>query len=1077
MRKLLSVIVLLVMSVTMLMAQTRVVTGRVLSSEDGEPIIGATVMVPGTQTGTVTDIDGNFSLRVPNNEKALNVSYVGMESQLVNISKSNKAIIVTLSSSDELLDEVMVVAYGKAKRSAFTGSAAEIKSSDISAHVTSTATNSLAGKVAGVTMTSTSGEPGSAPTIRIRGVGSLNAKQTPLYIVDGAPYEAGIANINPADIESISVQKDASAAAIYGARGANGVVIITTKKAKDGDAKVTFDARFGSNSPLLGRYDVIKNPGEYYEAHYKAMFNSKYYHGATLGEAYNFADNNLLNENNGGLGYQVYTLPEGEKLIGNNFKLNPHAKLGYSDGEFFYTPDDWYDETIHNSFRQEYNANIAGSNNRLNYFMSVGYLDDGGMVNNSRYQRYTGRANVDYQVKKWMKVFSNLSFTHANSQSPSYSATTWGSSGNVFYITKDIAPIYPLYVRNADGSIKMESGRKVYDISTNTNQHRAAIVGNAVRDNEYNRDQVWRDIFSGTFGTEITPVEGLTLNATIAATSNNYRNNSLYSAFGSSSSVDGAVYVASNRYYSVNQTYTANYTKTIGENHNLGALLGYEQYQMREYYLNGYNDHLYDPFVGELNNAYGIDNKDVSSSAEYYMTEGFFGRLTYDYAEKYFVSGTYRRDASSVFAPGHRWGNFGSVGLAWQLNKESFMESAYWVDLLKLKASWGANGNDGLDNWYAYADQYTVSWNPNSGYGTTMYQKGKEDITWESNSAWNFGVDFALFKNRLSGSLEYFTRTTGDMLFYKYVPASSGLSVSGYYDNIGEMVNKGIEFTLDGTIIKNRKLTWDANFNLTHYTNKITKLEDELILTGRILKQGGSAYQAYMYQYAGVDPETGEAQYWGDVMYDSDNKVTTDATKAVRTEKEMVKSVDKATQYDCGTTLPDLVGGFGTSLSAYGFDLSAQFSYQLGGKFYDGTYQQQMHNGQSAGEVMHRDLLNAWSEENPNSNIPRLSTAAADDGLLTQTQNNLDFFLTDASYLCLNNLTLGYTLPMGLTKQLGLANLRVYVAGENLFLLTKRQGMDPRYNMGIGGMTLGSGLAGGSYSALRSVTCGLSVTF
>ena len=1073
MRKLFSIIAMLVMSLTMLMAQTRTITGTVISAEDGEPVIGASVVVPGTTTGTVTDIDGKFSLKVPASAKELTISFVGMQSQTMKVKDNMK---VFLESDSQLLDDVMVVAYGKAKRSAFTGSAAEIKSSEISAHVSSTATSSLAGKVAGVTMTSTSGEPGAAPTLHIRGVGSLNAKQTPLYIVDGAPYEAGIANINPADIESISVQKDASAAAIYGARGANGVVIITTKKAKEGDAKVTFDAKFGSNSPLLGRYDVIKNAGEYYETHYRSMFNSKFYHGATLGEAYAFADKNLLNENNGGLGYQVYTVPEGEKLIGTNFKLNPNAKLGYSDGEYFYTPDDWYDETIHSSFRQEYNANVMGSSNRLNYFMSIGYLDDGGMVNNSRYQRYTGRANVDYQVKKWMRVFSNLSFTHVNSQSPSYSSTTWGSSGNVFYITKDIAPIYPLYVRNADGSIKMEDGRKVYDISTNTNQHRAAVVGNAVRDNEYNRDQVWRDIFSGTFGTEITPFEGLVLNATLSATSNNYRNNSLYSAFGSSSSVDGATYVASNRYYSVNQTYTANYTKSFGE-HNLGALVGYEQYKYEMYYLNGYNDHLYDPFIGELDNAYGIDNKDVSSYVDHYMTEGFLGRLTYDYADKYFASATYRRDASSIFAPGHRWGNFGSFGVAWQLNKEAFMENVTWVDLLKLKASWGANGNDGLDNYYAFADQYTVSWNPNSGYGTTMSQKGKEDITWESNQAWNFGVDFSLFKHRLNGSLEYFTRTTSDMLFYKYVPASSGLSVSGYYDNIGEMVNKGIEFSLDGTIFKSKNLQWDLNFNLTHYTNEITKLEDELILTGRILKQGGSAYEAYMYQYAGVEPETGKAQYWGDVMYDADNKVTTDKDKAVRTEKEKVTSIDKATQYDCGTTLPDLIGGFGTTLNAYGFDISAQFSYQIGGKFYDGTYQQQMHNGQSAGEVMHRDLLNAWTEENPNTNIPRLSTAAADDGLLTQTQNNLDFFLTDASYLCLNNLTVGYTIPAKLIRNIDLSNVRIYFAGENLFLLTKRQGMDPRYNMGIGGMTSGGGLAGGSYSALRAVTCGISVTF
>lgn len=1078
-KRLFMVLAGLFIAINAMLAQTNV-RGTVVSSEDGEPVIGATIKVVGTKDGTVSDADGRFRIDLPKGKHILRVSYVGMETKEVIVRNEN--VKIALQPEANTIDEVMVVAYGKTKRSAFTGAASEIKADDISSHITSTATSALAGKVAGVTVTSSSGAPGSAPTIRVRGVGSINASQTPLYIVDGAPYEAGIANINPNDIESMSVLKDASAAAIYGARGANGVIIITTKKAKDGDANVTFDAKWGSNSRLIPQYDVIDNPGQYYETHYKALFNSQYYHGKSLADSYAYADRNLLDANNGGLGYLVYTVPNGEKLIGTNFKLNPNAKMGYSDGEYYYQPDDWYDETFHNSFRQEYNMSVSGSNNRMNYYASAGYLDDGGQVNNSRYQRYTGRINVDYQVKKWLKLTTNMSIAHVNSQTPSYDDDNWGGSGNVFYVTQSIAPIYPLYVRNADGSIKMESGRVQYDISTNTNQHRAAIVGNAVRDNEVNRSQTYRDVLTGQWGAVITPVDGLTLSGTLSLMSNNYRNNSLYSTFGSSSTVDGQAYVESDRYYTVNQTYTANYSRTIAEKHNFDILLGYEQFKNMQQEMNGSNDHLYNPYIGELGNAYGTSSKTVTSSTDNYMTEGFFGRLQYDYDGKYFFSASMRRDASSCFAPGHRWGTFGSVGLAWQMNKESFLADAEWIDLLKLKVSYGVQGNDGVNSWYAYADRYNASYNEDTGqYNITMKNKGNENLTWETNKAWNIGLDFSLFKNRLNGSIDFFHRTTTDMLYWMNVPASSGLSVSGYYDNIGELYNRGVEVTLDGSVIRNKNLKWDLNLNLTHYKNKITELDHEIKSTYYIYKVGGTVYQAYLKQYAGVDKD-GCALYYCDKVYNTDengNDLGKDAegNQITRTVKETTTNADKATTYDCGTTLPKLQGGFGTSLSIYGIDLSAQFSFQLGGKFYDGGYQALMHNGQSAGQAMHKDLLNAWSEDNTNTNIPRLSTAAADDGLLTNSQTPLDFFLTSSNYLSLNNLTLGYTLPKTWIQNLELSNVRIYVAGENLFLLTKRKGMDPRFNMGVGSMTYGAGLTTSSYAAMRSITAGISVTF
>ena len=1068
----------LFLAIGMALAQTQV-SGTV-TDENGEPIVGAAVRVAGTKTGTVTDVDGNFSISAPADAR-LDITYIGMLPKSV---KAGRNMKIVLSSDSQLLNDVMVIAYGKTKKSAFTGSATDVKAADISAHITSNATNALTGKVAGLQVTSTSGEPGASPTLRLRGVGSVYASSTPLYIVDGAPYEGSIANINPNDIESISVQKDASASAIYGARGANGVVIITTKKGRSGqDAQVTFDAKWGSNSRLIPQYDVITDPAQYYETQFRAMYNSKYYHGSTADEAYEWANANLLNAANGGLGYQVYTVPTGENLIGKDFKLNPNATLGYSDGEYYYTPDNWYDETYHNSFRQEYNVNVTGSTGKLNYFASGGYLKDGGVVNNSDYQRYTARTNVDYQAKKWLKLITNMSFTHTDSKSPSFDVSQWASSGNLFYIVNSIGAIYPLYVRNADGSIKTESGRTIYD-SNQTNFTRPSINGNAVRDNEYNRRQTFRDNFSGQWGAIVTPIEGLDLEANLSASAMNERYNSLYSTFANGSSTDGQVLVRNRRWFSVNQRYTATYDKSFGEHH-LNVLAGYEQYKYKFQYLAGQNDHLFDPFIGELDNALGKAQMQASSYTNNYMTEGFLGRVMYDYQEKYFVNASIRRDASSKFAPGHRWGTFGSFGLGWQMNKEDFMKNLTWIDLLKLKLSYGAVGNDNLveDDWYPYADMYSTSYNEETGaYSITMSQKGNENLTWETHKDWNFGVDFAFFKQRLSGSIEYFNQKTVDLLWPKTVPLSSGFTVSDYYANIGNVVNRGLEISLEGMPVRTNTIEWTVNANATFVHNEITELDPSIDAGGlkqsyNIYKVGGSVYEAYLYKYAGVNDE-GQATWYRDAYVDKDgNEVSsTTATGYSQTVQKTTTDITTATKYDCGSTLPTMYGGFGTTLSGYGFDLSAQFSYQLGGKIYDGTYQTLMHNGQSAGQAMHKDLLNAWSETNKGSNIPRLSTASVDDAGFN-SQSPQDRFLTSSNYLCLNNLTLGYTFPKQLVRKAALSNLRVYVAGENLFLLTKRKGLDPRFNGGLGSMTAGSGRSSGGYAAMRTITAGLTLSF
>ncbi len=461
-----------------------------------------------------------------------------MQSQEVKI-KSN--VNVVLKSDAEQLDEVMVVAYGTAKKSSFTGSAGTMNADKIATRSVSNITNAMSGQVAGVQMTSDNGQPGEAAKIRIRGIGSMSSSNDPLYVVDGVPYDGNISSINPSDIESLTVLKDAAANAIYGARGANGVVLITTKSGQNGEARVTFDAKWGSNSRAVPNYDVISSPGEYYETMYKALYNSKVYNGASAAEAYAYANKTLFDAKNGGLGYQVYTVPQGENLIGTNFRLNPNATLGYSDGTYYYTPDDWYDEIFGSSFRQEYNASVSGKSDKISYYASAGYLNDTGLIQNSAFKRYTGRGKVDYQAKKWLKIGTNLAYTYSDSQAPdNQTADDWSSSANLFYIVNSIAPIYPMYVRNADGSIKIDpnTGHRVYDAGSSTNFKRPSFTGNAARDIELNKYHTYTDAFTGKWYANIMPLEGLTLTANIATTLENTRSNNLYSTFGSASSTD-----------------------------------------------------------------------------------------------------------------------------------------------------------------------------------------------------------------------------------------------------------------------------------------------------------------------------------------------------------------------------------------------------------------------------------------------------------------------------------------------------------------------------------------------------------
>ena len=972
-------------------------------------------------------------------------------------------VTVYLKSNTELLDEVMVVAYGTAKKSSFTGSASTVKSEEIGKIQTSNAANALEGKVAGVQLNNASGQPGATtPTIRIRGISSINAGNDPLIILDGSPYEGDLNNISTQDIESMTVLKDAASNALYGARGANGVIIITTKKGTSGKATVTVDAKWGSNSRGARDYNYVKDPAQYYEMYYTALKNYYMDNGQSAASAHASANNNMLGSGDYGLGYNVYTIPEGQYLIGTNGKLNPNATLGNVVNGYLIRPDDWLDEAYKTGLRQEYNVSVSAGTDKSSFYASVSYLNNEGITEKSDYERLTGRLRAEYQVKDWLKVGANMSYTHYDINQLSEDGNS-GSSSNIFAYATSVAPIYPLYIRDAEGNIMKDSnGNTMYDFGNGDNAglSRPYLSGNnPYASNLLDTNNNEGNAMTATGFAEIRFLKDFkftwTSGVALDETRVNGYTNPYYGQYASSNGIASKYHIRNLTY---NHQQLLNWKHSYGL-HNVDVMLGHESYRSKYYSLYASKSNSFDPTNIELSGA--ITNVNSDSYTTDYNTEGYFGRVQYDFDEKYFVSGSYRRDASSRFHPDHRWGNFWSAGAAWIISKEDFFDVA-WIDLLKLKASYGSQGNDKIGN-YLYVNTYNII-NSAGHPAAVPAAMGNKDITWETNGNFNAGVEFELFDARLNGSVEYFFRKTTDMLFSFPLPTSFGYT--SYYDNIGDMRNQGVEVELNATPIKTSDLTWDIRVNLTHYKNKITFLPEEnktSVLGGHrgyssgeyFYGEGLPLYTFRMKQYAGV-AEDGQPMYYQDVM-DSEGNIT---GRVATTDYE------RATYYDCGTALPDVYGGFGTSLTYKGFDLSVDFNYQIGGQVYDSDYATLMSapTGTGTGTGFHADLLNAWTPNNTNTNIPRLQF---DDQYTASTS---DRFLTSASYLSLQNVNFGYTLPASLSRKAGIEKIRLYFSGENLFVWSKRQGLDPRQSI-TGSVT------SSYYAPMRTLSGGVTLTF
>ena len=1050
------------MGIGMAAAQTATITGKVYSEADGEPVFGASVFVVGTSVGAGTDMDGNFTIEnVPATATTLRVSYVGMTTQEVKILR-DKPMKIVLVEDGVTLDDVVVIAYGTAKKSAFSGSATVVKSEDLAKAQVTNPVSALSGKMAGVQLFSASGQPGSSPTVRIRGISSINAGNDPLIILDGTPYDGSLNNINTQDIESMTVLKDAAANALYGARGANGVIIVTTKKGNTGSARVTFDAKWGSNQRAAQEYDYIKNPAEYYEAYYGALKN---YAINTLGqsaaEAHSWVNENMIYDKEVGLGYNVYDVPAGQYLIGANGKLNPNAKLGrvvsYGGQDYLITPDNWLDEAYHNSLRQEYNLSVSAGNDKSSFYTSVNYLNNEGITIASNYERLTARLKADYKVKKWLKVGASAAYTHTEKDAVGGDGDA-GSSGSVFAFASSVAPIYPIYIRDAQGNKLLDNNgfiRHDFGDEDNAGLVRPALgSANPYLQNQLDANYSEGNAFNANGFAEISFLKHFkfTWNSGVyvAESRGTETTNPYYGQYATS---NGIVSKSHARTYSWNHHQLLNYDQSFGSN-NVSVMLGHEYYRNKYYTLSATKKGMFDPDNHELAGAI-IDDGGSSYTTDY-NTEGFFGRIMYDYDNRYYVQASYRRDASSRFHPDNRWGDFWSASAAWDICREDWF-NASWVDMLKVKASYGEQGNDQIGN-FLYATRYEIV-NTNGKPAAIPYALGNKDITWETQGNFNVGVDFELFKGRLGGTIEYFNRMTYDMLYSFSLPATYGYT--SYTDNIGDMRNRGVEVELRTTPIKTKDFEWNINLNFTSYKNKVTYMPEEkktysvdgfdgYTSGNKFFGEGVSLHTFHLKKYAGIN-ENGESMWYYNAEDAEGNaimKTTTD--------------YDSADDYLCGTSLPDAYGGFSTSLTWKGFDLSVDFSYQIGGQVYDGDYASMM-SGNRRGYNIHRDMLNSWTPTN-RTDLPRMQFGEQ------YTNGSSDRFLTDASYLSLNNINFGYTLPKLVTKKAGIESLRVYLAADNICYWSQRKGLDPR-------QSISGGASNAYYSPIRTISGGVTLTF
>jgi TonB-linked SusC/RagA family outer membrane protein len=1043
---------LLAFVVQLTFAQEKTISGTV-SDISGLPLPGATVIIKGTTTGTSSDFDGKYSIKASQGS-TLVYSFVGYTTKEIVIGASN-TINVTMTDDAEALEEVVVVAYGTQKKEALTGSVGIVTTKDLEKISTSNVVQGIVGKVAGVQVINNSGQPGAAPTVRIRGIGSINADASPLYVVNGIPFLGNITSINSNDIASFTVLKDAAAAALYGSRGSNGVIIITTKKGTKNEISVNLDISTIYTTRASKDYDVIKEPGEYYEAHFLAMKNFFMTLGETPTDAANLASNNMIQDNAGtgfSLGYNNYNVADNEIINPLTGKLNPNARLLYND--------DWDDYMFNNSFSSKTFLSVSGGSDDSKYYLSLGHQDDQAYTIKSNFERVTANLSLEQTIKENLTIGGTFNYAHTVQNIPDQ-----GGYAGAFTWTRSIAPIYPLFGYNLDGSPVLDSnGVQVYDYGdgqTGTPQiRRYASFANPYATTLLDVKRNTTDNFNGNIFLKYDFLNDFSFRYNLAGDLSNGERVSYDTPLGGDAfGVEGRSTPRFFRDFTVTHQQLLTWKKSFGE-HNLDILIGHESADTKYVFLNAQKTKFLLPNQTVLD--YGVNFQSISNYEFDYNIEGYLSRVNYDFDNKYFINASYRRDASSVFHPDNRWGDFYGAGAAWRLSEENFLADSGWLSELKLKSSIGQQGNDRIlysdgssRNYIAYEDQFIVS-NNNGDIGLSLQYQGNPDLTWEKSTNFNAGIELGLFDNRITLDAEYFKREVSDLLFNNPEPPSSGLP--SFPENVGDMENRGYEATLNVDIVRSNNISWSINVNATHYDNEITKLPDgkENIDFGAFeLEVGRSQFEYYSREYAGVNPNNGAALFYKDILDDDD---------IATGERELTEKWTDADEYYIGkSALPELYGGFGTNFRYKNLSLGLSFAYQYGGYGRDNTYIDLLSG--EAGENLHKDVFNTWTIDNPTATLP-----------LYVPNNDLNYYATsnirliESDYLSLQDVNISYNFNDNITKKLGLKAARLYLNANNVHLWSKRQGYDPRLSF--------TGLNSDSnFSLVRNITIGLNVKF
>ena len=998
---------------------------------DGKPIAGATVLVEGTSIGTTTNAEGRFSVQAPA-DGTLVVSFIGYASKSVNIAGKTR-LDIALKEDTHAIDDVIVVAYGTAKKESFTGSVAVVKGEELEHRKVSNVTKALDGLAPGVQVTSGSGQPGSGTTVAIRGFGSINASSTPLYVVDGIPYDGVISAINPDDIASISILKDASASVLYGARGANGVVLINTKKGNRNETNVELKINVGVSSRAIPRYETV-GARDFMEIMYSAFYND---YGSNAVAQMASGSKRIFGSNEM---YNPYDVPLAQLFTADG-KVRDDAKLLWDE--------DWLDEVTDNAaLRQEYGASVSGGNEKTQYMFSLGYLNEDGVLKTTNFERYSGRLNVETQAKPWFAAGMGANFARNSTNS---SQTSASATSNVFFSAQMMAPIYPVYQRDPETGdyLRDANGRKQFDYGssrpsgqqTNFNSI-ATLYDDKYAQTSYSLSARAHMDFMGISDHWS---EGLKFQLNFGTDYYNSQSMTYYNPFfGNAESVGGRIQKTNTTSLGYTFNQLLSYNRTF-DRHNIDLLLGHEYYAYTTSDLSGHKTGLPGGGIYELDAAAVIVG--TGSSTDEDRIESVFSRIGYSYDDKYYLSGSWRTDGSSRFARSTRWGNFWSVGASWRMSQEAFMRDISWLNNLTLKFSYGVQGNNSVGSYYAYQALYDTG-SPNATLpGATINDVANEDLTWESNHNLNVGLEARLL-DRIDLSFEFYNRKTTDMLLSYPLASSSGFD--SYYRNSGEMRNRGIEFAVTGRIFDRRDFQWSVTWMGSTVSNKVLKLTEDgkdIIGSTQIIREGETLYSYYVARSAGVDPMTGEKMYWA-TDKDGNDYITKSTTVA------------QANRVIAGSRIPDLYGSLSTSLRWKNLDFSISTNYSIGGKNYDGVYYEFMSCYYTA-QAKHKDMLRAWRKPGDVTDVPKYT--------IGETPIVTDDKLVDASYFSIKNITLGYTLPRRWTSKIGFKAARVSASVDNLCIFTHLKGMDPQYSL-TGGTSY-------AYAPTRTVSFNLDLKF